>query len=136
MTTEAGDHGRNRGVRRWLWVALAVLLAWPVLGTVTGQGADEPIDDPTPLPLIANVAVRDNFFDASALEVAPETTVVWTWEGRAPHQRGFCQPRIGRLRLHVASRDARARAGRRDVELAPLAQGSALMTSVGPTLQA
>jgi hypothetical protein len=85
MTTEAGDHGRNRGVRRWLWVALAVLLAWPVLGTVTGQGADGPIDDPIPLPLIANVAVRDNFFDASALEVAPETTVVWTWEGRAPH---------------------------------------------------
>lgn len=34
---------------------------------------------------IANVAVLDNYFEPSALEISPGTTVIWTWEGIAPH---------------------------------------------------
>lgn len=85
MTTEAGDQGRKRGVRRWLWVVLALMLALPMLGTMTGRGADELVEDVNPLPPIAAVAVRDNYFDPSALDIAVGTTVVWTWEGLAPH---------------------------------------------------
>lgn len=85
MTAEAGDHGRKRGVRRWLWGVLALLLALPMIGTVRGQGADGPVEDGTLALPIAEVAVRDNYFDPSALEIALGTTVVWTWEGLAPH---------------------------------------------------
>lgn len=68
-----------------MWVVLALLLALPMIGTVRGQGADAPAEDVTaPLP-IADVAVTDNYFDPSALEIPPGTTVVWNWEGLAPH---------------------------------------------------
>ncbi len=85
MSAEAVDQGRKRGVRRWLWVVLALLLALPMMGRVTGQGADEPIEDVVPPPPIASVAVRDNYFEPSALEISAGTTVLWTWTGIAPH---------------------------------------------------
>jgi plastocyanin len=85
MNTIAVEQGRSRGARRWLWVVLAVLLIWPMLGTMTGQGADVPAEDADLLPLIADVVVRDNYFEPSALEIAPGMTVVWILEGLAPH---------------------------------------------------
>lgn len=57
-------------MQRWLWVVL-VLLAWPVLGTVTGRGANVPAGDAARVSSIAAVAVRDNSFEPSALEIAP-----------------------------------------------------------------
>jgi plastocyanin len=52
---------------------------------VTGRGADLPAEGVPPSVPIAGVAVKDNYFEPSALEIVPGTSVIWTWEGIAPH---------------------------------------------------
>lgn len=82
-TQEAGaQQSQPRRSRRRLGLALAVLFLVPFfsLGLGRAVGGRTVADR----PLVA-AAVRDNFFEPAALEIPAGTTVVWTWEGRAPH---------------------------------------------------
>ena len=86
MSTPDADaqQSQPRRSRRRLWLALAVLLLVPFFSLGLGRAVGGRTVADTPL-VAAAAAVRDNFFEPASLEIPAGTTVVWTWEGRAPH---------------------------------------------------
>lgn len=74
-----------RRTRRWLWIGIAAVLAWLVIGRGIGFFFSATSDPGAPVSGVTEVAVRDDFFSPAAIEVPAGTTVTWTWEGQHPH---------------------------------------------------
>lgn len=97
MSTSIQPHAKAepRRSRRWLWIGLAMLLAWLLLGRGLGLFFSATSDPGAPVSGATEVAVRDNLFAPAAIEVPAGTTVTWTWEGRHSHNvvgNGFESP--------------------------------------------
>ena len=86
MTSQhnTGAQTRPRGARRWLWIGLAAVLAWLVIGRGIGffVGGGDP---GPPVAGVTEVTVDDDFFAPAAIEVPAGTTVTWRWEGNNRH---------------------------------------------------
>jgi plastocyanin len=81
---EVATMRRRRGSRRLVWV----LVGFGVVAVVAGVGAvivRNRLDTGDPVVGVSNVAVRDNEFGPSAVEVPVGTTVTWQWDGKDEH---------------------------------------------------
>lgn len=74
-----------RPFRRWLWIGIAAVVAWLLIGRGIGLYFSATSDPGAPVSGITEVAVHDNLFAPAAIEIPVGTTVTWTWEGERPH---------------------------------------------------
>lgn len=81
--------GSGRGARFWVTIMLggaAALLLLCVGVSVFGYYiADRNGEPGDPVSGVTEVAIEDNRFSPSSIEIAPDTTVTWTWEGDSKH---------------------------------------------------
>ncbi len=79
----------GRGARFWVTIMLggaAALLLLCVGMSVFGLWiADRHGEPGDPVAGVTTVEVRDNSFAPNSIEIAPDTTVTWTWVGKNDH---------------------------------------------------
>jgi plastocyanin len=79
----------GRGMRFWMKVTLGatgVILLLCAGVSVAGYYYVEKSSEPgSPVLGVTEVAIEDNHFSPDSIEVAPGTTVTWTWKGDHKH---------------------------------------------------
>ena len=79
----------GRGARFWVTIMLggaaALLLLCVGLAVFGLWIADRQGEPGDPVTGVTEVEVRDNSFAPNSIEIAPDTTVTWTWVGKNDH---------------------------------------------------